>query len=293
MTSCAFPKLLHSFSVCAMIQSADLAPDDARERFQLESMRQLYCMDMNDRRAYSPVELRRIENGEMLSVCPWRGVLCRENTVWSISLSISEDRIRVDTRWFPSSVAGIRIINIPICSRLYTRSLPRALIECRIERCKLNGSLDLAGLPPQLRRLDLSANNFCGTLNVQYLPSTIQSIHLERNLIKKVVVMRMSLPEYLYDVVVGSRRHRTRFKCLDHTEVPRFFDSKPRSKHEFPCPSPPGMILPPPVWIEYVGDSSAELWDTYEDSGSDESYFAEYICGPCENCAFSTEPSVA
>ena len=59
--------------------------------------------------------------------------------------------------------------------------LPNSIISFLVKKCRLNGFLDLTGLPPGLTFFSVSYNFFSGGVNLKHLPQPLQEIHLNNN----------------------------------------------------------------------------------------------------------------
>ena len=168
---------------------------------------------------------RVLTRGEQESnVCTWCGVKCVDRIVREFKWEHHVPPIQLQLEWFPNTVKYIDIANEHFKVPLHTRSLPKALGYCWMDRCGLKGSLELRTLPPVIEVLDLRNNTFRGAIYVANLPNTIRAIRLMNSEIETVFVMNADLPDSLKALEVNQRSDLLNFKksslkCLDGEHV--------------------------------------------------------------------------
>ncbi|KNH04145.1 leucine-rich repeat protein [Perkinsela sp. CCAP 1560/4] len=158
--------------------------------------------------------------------CVWRGVKCENGVVTEIVWQQGMEIIKtVLYEWFPPSVERIDFENLCTHDYVETRCLPKKLRQFRAVSCALRGHFDMQTLPFLLEVLDIRHNNFSGTVYLDLLPHTIQSINLSGNRIVKAVVYNHLLPVSLRSVYLKqTNKVALQCLCMDDKNLDKRFD---------------------------------------------------------------------
>ena len=130
-------------------------------------------------------------------VCTWVGVTCVDATVteicWIAPLQRSGPRI-MDIRWIPQSVTAIILSEQKAVRPFEARALPRGLQICRICSCGVCGTIDMHGLPRDMKDFIVKYNQISGKISLLNLPLDLRALELKGNKITAIYGRQCCLP---------------------------------------------------------------------------------------------------
>ena len=156
---------------------------------------------------------------ETQSVCKWGGVECDEK---NLVRSIRMDGLRIsfkcycDIPWAPHTIKSLFLNSVEPQddAPFNTRLLPRVLEYCVITRSNLKGSLDIAGLPPAMKNLDLHRNKLTGIIILHELPRALGRIDVRHNNFKTLLYLNSAL-ENVRVINVYQEEKPMKIRCVD------------------------------------------------------------------------------
>ncbi|KNH03739.1 leucine-rich repeat protein [Perkinsela sp. CCAP 1560/4] len=141
-------------------------------------------------------------------VCGWTGFVCEKGALISIQSFCIEMELEWDLAWFPSSVEKINMSQTSMNTHLPTRSLPKNLLSCVLEGCRLIGRLEIRTLPSKVIRLCLQGNFIVGNICLTNLPPTMQELDLRSNKVENVYVCAENVPPLFHSSILEQRGGR-------------------------------------------------------------------------------------
>ena len=141
-------------------------------------------------------------NDNMLDIHDWRGVTC--NSEGDVEM-IEWDEIEegdIDTRWVPSTVRILSIVQSEVCGSIDFLVLPEGLVELLIECTCFSDAVDLRNIRSSIRSIELESNDFSGSVHLSGLANTLEVLSLSGNAFTGTVDLG-ALPESMVSLNLG------------------------------------------------------------------------------------------
>ena len=149
-------------------------------------------------------------------VCGWKGVECDNDYVNRIQWANTKFQVH-SLDWFPPSLRKILLVHHAYTKILNTRNLARHLIVCIMRLCRIYGEVDLQTLPHNIEVLSLRRNSLSGCLYITQLPPSIRFIDLSSNQFEALYVDTTKLPRSLVNLAMHKEKNHAQIVFLKNS----------------------------------------------------------------------------
>ena len=152
--------------------------------------------------------MRLIETGAPINdPCIWAGVQCIGGLVDEITWDLNSLVLVHSADFLPPTLRRVTFLGRHMQNHFPSRYLPRSIEFVWMENCKINGILDLSGVPEKLSELYLPYNWLQGTVVIHHIPPRVRCVDLRHNdQISHVRVLNSGLSTTLQYILFGGEK---------------------------------------------------------------------------------------